>query len=236
MSRVVVLRPEPGNAETSAAARRIGLEPISAPLFDIQPMAFSGPKPTEFDAVVFGSANALRCGGERLAAYRALPAYCVGGATADAARAVGFSIAAIGKGGIDTLLPALARDGRSHALHLAGQAHVSFAPPPGCSVQTVVVYRATALPLKAHAAQALVSGAVALLHSAEAARRFAADCHRLGLARATIAVACLGPRVARAVGSGWSEVQAAAETTDAALLALAQRMCQTAPGGVARHS
>ena len=231
----VVLRPEPGNAATCAAARSLGLEAVAAPLFEIARVVWHAPAPARFDAVLFGSANALRCGGERLAALRSLPAYCVGAATADAARSAGFSISAVGKGGIASLVPALARDGRRRALRLAGEAHVDLDAGPGCRVETVVVYRALPLPLARPAAEALRAGAVALLHSAEAAGHFAGECDRLGQARETVALACMGPRIAEEAGTGWRAVHTAAEPNDAALLALARRMCQTAPSGVARQ-
>ena len=41
-----------------------------------------------------------------------------------------------------------------------------------------------------------------------------------------IALAAIGPRVLGMVGSGWRDVRAAANPSDAELLALAQDMCQ----------
>ncbi|MBS1240071.1 MAG: uroporphyrinogen-III synthase, partial [Proteobacteria bacterium] len=62
-------------------------------------------------------------------------------------------------------------------------------------------------------------------HSAEAARHFTAECDRLGLDRANIALAALGPRIAAAGGGGWREVRSAQSPREAALLALARDMC-----------
>lgn len=232
---VVVLRPEPGNAATCAAARHRGLEPIAAPLFDIEPLAWTAPDPERFDAVLLGSANAVRHGGRELARYIGLPVYAVGAATADAARAAGFRIEAIGDAGIEALLPELRQGGGRRVLRLAGESHVPLAAPPGGSIETVAVYRAVPRGLGSDAIEALGCDALALIHSAEAARRFAAECARLALDRGSIALACLGARIAVAAGPGWREVSVADAPTDAALLALAARMCQTDPSGVAHQ-
>ena len=234
--RLVVLRPEPGNAATCAAARTAGFDPVAAPLFAIEPVAWNPPEPTRFDALLLGSANALRHGGGKVRQYAGLPVYAVGEATANAASAAGFPIAAVGEDGIQPLLAELVRDERRAVLRLAGEAHVALAPPQGCAIETVIVYRAQPLSLAAVAVAALREGAPALLHSADAARHFAAECGRLCLARGELALACLGPRVATAAGSGWAEVAATTAFTDAALLALAGPMCQTAASGVARSS
>jgi uroporphyrinogen-III synthase len=87
------------------------------------------------------------------------------------------------------------------------------------------------LPLPAPLAECLGEGALVLLHSAAAARHFAAECDRLGVARGAVGLAALGPRIAAAAGEGWHGVRAAGEPREAALLALAREMCQTRPGG-----
>jgi uroporphyrinogen-III synthase len=144
-------------------------------------------------------------------------------------------IAFVGDHGVERLLDRAIGDGRRRLLRLAGELHVPLSPPGGCTVETIAVYRAEPLELAKPAVGALRSGAVALLHSAEAARRFAEECDRSGLERERIAIACLGPRVAGAAGSGWSQADTASAPTDGALLVLARRMCQTAPSGVAHQ-
>jgi uroporphyrinogen-III synthase len=230
---VIVLRPEPGNAATLAAARALGLAAAGAPLFRIEPVAWTAPDPTAFDAVVFGSANALAHAGARLSRFAALPAYAVGEATAAAARQAGFTVVAVGRGGIAELLPRLVADDRRRALRLAGEAHVALPSLPSLDITTLVAYAARPLPLSQEAAVRLRQGAIALLHSAEAARHFVLECERAGIDRARVRLACLGPRIAEAAGGGWGERRVAAEPTDPALLALAREMCQTAAQGVA---
>ncbi|MET0181188.1 MAG: uroporphyrinogen-III synthase [Novosphingobium sp.] len=225
--QVWVVRPEPGASRTVAAARELGLAARAAPLFVVEPVAWAPPAPAAFDAILFASANALRHAGPALADLAALPAYAVGEATAAAARSAGFVVAATGSGGAQELVPCLARDGRRRVLRLAGAAHVALSPPATMTITTIVVYAARPLPLAGEAIDALRRGGVTLLHSAEAARRLAAECTRAGLERGRVALACLAPRIAQAAGPGWRFVAVAERTDEAALLALAVRMCQT---------
>ena len=67
---------------------------------------------------------------------------------------------------------------------------------------------------------------IVLLHSAEAARHFAAEMDRLGIPRARIHLAALGPRIAAAGGPGWAQLSTAPRPTDVALLALCRQLCQ----------
>ncbi len=224
---LLVIRPEPGNARTLAAARALGLDARAVPLFVVEAIAWEPPDPARFDALLLGSANALRHGGAALARYAGLPVYAVGATTAAAARAAGFAVAACGEGGLSALLPRLVADGRNCVLRLSGEAHVPLDPSEGVGIETAVVYAARPVPLPAGAVP--IHGAVVALHSGEAARHFAAECDRLGLDRGRIALACLAPRVAAAAGEGWADKCVAPtphRAGEAALLALARDMCQ----------
>ena len=228
---LLVVRPEPGNCATVAAARALGLTAWGEALFRIAPTAWNPPPAPEFDGVLIGSANALRHGGQALAGYAALPAYVVGEATAEAAREVGFSVAAIGSGGLQDLIARLSRDKRRRVLRLAGADHVALTLAEGTEIVTAVVYEGLPLPMSADCAVRLGQGAVVLLHSAAAARHFAAECTRLGIDRGAVALACLGPRIADAAGEGWASVASAERPDDTALLVLAREMCQNAGFG-----
>ena len=223
---LLVVRPESGNTATLAAARAMGLETYGDPLFEIVPIAWNPPPNENFDAVLIGSANASRHGGLALARYAALPAYVVGQTTAEAARQAGFAIAAIGSGGLQALAGRLAKDGRRRVLRLAGAEHVPLTIPPDTAIATVVVYEARPLPLSATSAALLGEDTVVMLHSAAAARHFAGECARLGIPRASTALACLGPRIAAAAGEGWASVASVERPNETTLLALAARMCQ----------
>lgn len=224
---LVVLRPEPGLGETIALARNMGIEVLAAPLFEIAPVAWEAPDPAGFDAIVAGSANAFRHGGAQLRGLTALPVHAVGERTAKAARDAGFPVASIGAGGLQDLLDGSTSPQR--LLRLAGERRVVLRIPTGCAIDERVVYRSEPLPLGPAAIAALRTGAVAVLHSGEAARRFAAECDRLAIDRTRVALAALAPRIAEAAGEGWRAVASVRETTDAALLAMAADMCQTVP-------
>ena len=143
---LLVVRPEPGNAATVAAAGSLGLTAIAEPLFRIEPVPWTLPVAERFDAVVFGSANAIRFGGSNLAALTSLPAYAVGEATARAARDAGITVAGVGAGSLAQLVPRLVEDGRQRVLRLAGEEHVVLEAPSGVSVETIVAYAARPLP------------------------------------------------------------------------------------------
>ncbi|MDR2857579.1 MAG: uroporphyrinogen-III synthase [Novosphingobium sp.] len=229
MKPLVVIRPQPGNAATVAAARALGLDVRGFALFAVRPVDWSPPPPDSFDAILLGSANAVRHAGPALAAYRGKPAYAVGAATGEAARAAGLDVLAAGAGGIAAVLPAL-RSGHCRLLRLAGRERVALTPPPGASIRERVVYASEPLPLPPPLAELLERPAVVMLHSAEAARHFSRLCDGHGIRRGRIALAALGPRVAHAAGEGWAALAAAATPDETALLALARQMCQNRGG------
>lgn len=220
---LLVLRPEPGCSETLAAARARGLDAIGAPLFAIEAVDWAAPDASAFDALLAGSANAFRLGGEGLGAMSGLPVLAVGERTAAAARAARFDVAAVGHGGLQALLES--HQGPSRLLRLGGETRVELSAPDGIELVERTVYRAAPLPLEPRAASAAAQGAVAMLHSAEAARRFAAECDRLAIARGTVSIAALSPRISEAAGEGWGQVRIAPAVTDCALLAMAADMC-----------
>lgn len=206
----------------------MGLAAQGWPLSAAQPLDWTGPDPADCDALLLGSANALRHAGPGLAAYAALPAYAVGASTAAAARAAGLRVVAEGAGGLQDLFGQLAPAHR-RLLRLGGEERVALTPPPGVTLTERAVYRIVHHPLPAALAEVLAAGALVLLHSAEAARHFAVEVDRAGLARGTIALATIGPRVSAAAGSGWAALHAAPRPDDAALLALCAQLCQNPP-------
>jgi uroporphyrinogen-III synthase len=150
-----------------------------------------GPPPAErIDGLLLGSANALRQAGPGLDAFRGKPAFAVGLATARAAEAAGLTVAAVGRSGLQALLasqrPPLT------LLRLAGEQHVPLKCPLGIIIETRVAYRNVALPMPDALVAGLGAGGVVLLHSAAAARHFAAECDRLGIPRPAVALAALG--------------------------------------------
>ena len=66
MKRIVTIRPAPGDRATVERAAHQGLKVETYPLFSAGPVPWSVPEPVDFDAVLLGSANALRHGGAGL--------------------------------------------------------------------------------------------------------------------------------------------------------------------------
>jgi uroporphyrinogen-III synthase len=212
MRRVIVLRPEPGASETIARARTLGLDAISIPLFEIDPVEWDAPDAGGFDGLLLTSANAVRYGGEQLARLRSLKAYAVGEATADAAREAGFEVAATGDGGVEHLLGSL--DPGLRLLHLCGEDRVDAREV----ITPIVVYRARQLE---RPGISKAEGNVVLIHSPRAGRRFA----ELVEVRGSIAITAISSAAAQAVGAGWKTIVTADRPDDEALLALAARLC-----------
>lgn len=192
-------------------------------MFEVSSCAWSLPD-DPIDGILAGSANAFHHGGPDLARLTALPVHAVGEATAEAARAAGFAVATIGQGGLQPLLDSLA--GPLRLLRLAGAERVELASPLGVELVERTVYSLAPQPLDPALTAQLATGAVVLLHSAAQARHFAAECTRLSVPREAISLAAIGPRVAEAAGAGWARIAAAAQPSDAALLALAHALCQ----------
>lgn len=208
----LVLRPEPGNAETATRLEAAGIDVLRQPLFAIAPVAWRAPAPAGFDALLLTSANAARHAGAGLRALAGLPVLAVGAATAAAAQAAGLKVDMTGDRDAAALVAAARARGYDGLLHLAGRDRVAVA-----GVDAITVYRSEALPVAPGAIRCW-SGRVALLHSVRAARRFAslADRDILG----SIDIAALSPAIARAAGAGWASVAVADRPTDAALVAL----------------
>jgi uroporphyrinogen-III synthase len=226
MLPVIVIRPEPGCARTVVAAREAGMKAHGFPLFAVRPAAWSPPDPSAIDALLIGSANALRHGGAGLEAFRGFPAHVVGAATAEAAQAAGLRVESVGEGGLQTVLD-IVDPARGRLLRLAGRERVALAPPAGVTLTERLVYASEPLDFQPALTELLRAPALVLLHSGEAARHFAALVDAAGLVRKPIRIAAIGPRVSEQAGTGWAEVRAADRADDAALLALAARMCQS---------
>ena len=219
MTRLLVLRPEPGASATVAKARELGMVAVAAPLFEIQPVAWQAPEPSRFDGLLLTSANAIRCAGEQIEKLRGLKVYAVGEATAESARNAGFDIDSIGNSGVDRLLGSIEPDLK--LLHLCGEERRE-PKKARQSITPLAVYRSRAIespdiPTSAEA--------IALIHSPRAGERFS----ELVSDRGSIAVAAISPSAADAVGEGWKSVAVADERSDDALLALAARLCNNSP-------
>ncbi|KHK93720.1 uroporphyrinogen III synthase [Novosphingobium malaysiense] len=227
---VLVLRPEPGATATLAKARAMGLDAKTIPLFEVRPLPWEPVPRGNVDAVLLGSANALRHGGEGLSLYRGLPTYAVGAKTAKAARAAGLDVVETGKGGLQPMLRLL-QPGHRRLLRLAGRERVTLEVPDSVTLTTREVYASEPLPFPRELVEMLAAPALILLHSGEAAAHFAALCDEAGIRRERLRLAAIGPRVAARAGGGWAMLKSASQPSDTALLALAAQMCEEAASG-----
>jgi uroporphyrinogen-III synthase len=216
MTRLMVLRPQPGADSTLAKARALGIEAVAVPLFNIEPVEWKAPEAGGFDGLLLTSANALRFGGEGLAVLRDLKAYAVGEATAEAAREAGFDVVATGDAGVGRLLGSIEPDLR--LLHLCG-ADRCEASNANQKIAGLVVYRAK--PVDDPDLRA-TEGNLVLIHSPRAGRRFA----ELVDDRGTTSIAAISEAAAKAVGDGWKAIAVADQPNDDALLALAASLCE----------
>lgn len=221
MRKLAILRPEPGASASLERARDLGLEAFALPLFEIAAVDWEAPDPGGFHGVLVTSANAVRHGGRQLEHLRTLPAFAVGEATAKAAGAAGFTVAATGNEGAGQLLRSI--DPGLRLFHPCGRDTTLT----GKARQTVIsmpVYEARAIADPPGLER--LDGSVALVHSPRAGRRLA----ELVEHRSAIAIAAISPDAAEAAGSGWKEIEAAAKPEDGALLALAARLCEKGGG------
>ncbi len=209
--RVLIVRPEPGNAVTSAAVRAMGCEAVSVPLFEVVPVAWDAPDPAQFNAIAMTSANAARHGGAALGHYRNLPVFAVGEATAAAAREVGFTSIAMATGDAAALGKTLS----GRILHLAG---VDFRPiPTRANVTVRSVYASVPL-----APAAVLDADIALVHSARAGERLAS----LIADRKALKIIAISKVAAQACGDGWGDLRVAITPHHDAMLECLARLCE----------
>ncbi|MEO1648472.1 MAG: uroporphyrinogen-III synthase, partial [Pseudomonadota bacterium] len=124
---ILAIRPEPGLSATLAMGRGMGLDMRGFALSHVKPVAWELPPPDRFDALLIGSANAMRMGGENLAKLTHLPVHAVGEATSQEARAAGFEVAKQGKGGLQTVIDTVTPPIRY--LRLVGNEYVDLVLP-----------------------------------------------------------------------------------------------------------
>lgn len=213
MSKIIVLRPEPGASATLARAATAGIDAVAVPLFEVVPVAWEAPDPDAFDALLLTSANASRQGGRSLAALKKLPTYCVGEATAAAAIKAKLNVVGTGVSDANAMLAQIP-DGL-RLLHLTGFNHQVM---PGVTQLVIYASRMIDPPPSIEA----LAGNVAMVHSPRAGERLA----QLVTERGDIAVAAISQAAAEACGEGWRKVAAIDVPTDGALLALAGELCE----------
>jgi len=215
--RLLLTRPEAD--ATAAKLRARGHEVLAMPLMAFEPVPWQQATVAP-DAIMLTSPQAARA----VAPAWRVPVYAVGEATARAARAAGFGEVRDGGGSVQVLVDRAVTDGVAHLLHLAGADRTPYETPAGLTIETVIVYRASLLPVLSLPPVDLV-----MLYSARTAAHFAAETDRLAVPRADVSLAVLSDAIGLAAGAGWHHVITAAAPNEAALLAAIDAACQSNP-------
>ncbi|MDJ0978721.1 MAG: uroporphyrinogen-III synthase [Erythrobacter sp.] len=225
---VLAIRPEPGLSATLALGRQMGLAMHGFALSRVVPVEWEVPSLSRFDALLIGSANAMRLGGKNLARLTHLPVHAVGEATAREARAAGFEVTRLGQGGLQSVLDAV--EPPVHYLRLVGNEYVALDWPEGVSFEPLPVYAVQPRHFLDKPASLLQGEVIVLLHSAASTRQFVSECARLSVDRSRVTLAAMGERIAEparaADEGGWAAVHIAMEPSDEALLAMVSALCQ----------
>lgn len=217
---LIVTRPEPGNAATVARARSLGFDVHAMPLFAARPLHWTPPAAADFDALLLTSAFAARLAGPGLAALASLPAYAVGAATAEAARAAGLTVAMTGAADAQRLLDEMTSPKIARILWLCGRDR-TLLRTGGATLAPLPCYAVDPADPPAQWRALIAAPAILLAHSARAAERVAA---LAGAARAHLSLVAISAAVAAAAGQGWRALAVAAEANDAAMLAQARAL------------
>jgi uroporphyrinogen-III synthase len=230
--RVLVTRPEPDGERTAMKLRALGHDVMLAPLLRVE--AIDADLGGTWDAVALTSMNAVRAvaGHPALERVLACPVYAVGGRTADAAFAQGFTNVVSANGDLSDLVRLMKTHlhGGTRVLYFAGEDRsgdlVGELGPADIAVATRVVYRAVAASqFPAEVRAALAAGTIdGVLHfSRRTAAIYLACAAVSGVTARALAPGhyCLSRQVAEPlVAAGARQVYVAEEPTEAAVVCL----------------
>ncbi len=206
MNRAVVwiTRTQPGADRTARAVEALGHEAIVAPVLEVVPLPadFSG---IRFNAVIFTGGNALDafC---RLSDRRDVTAWCIGDATAEAARAQGFATVQTADGDAEALFKLIKARAPRETLFLYPAPKEPAAPllawmwAEGLQISQIPVYETRMV------APQLDLGRVThvLIHSAKAARAVADVLAGSKLAFTKLCLVFISDAASQAFNEAWT--------------------------------
>lgn len=216
--KLLIIRPEPGASASAVRAKAAGFAPVLLPFFEIRPVSWHVPDPTDFDGLLLTSANAVRQAGKGLELLRSLRVHCVGDQTAAAAQAAGLMLATVGATDVENALQAAAAAGDRRLFWLAGLDHIELPVIDHMQIVRAICYKSRARKLPGDARSIIASCEAVALHSRRAAKQFSGALASLGLSKAQFYAAAFSPAIAREAGEGWRGVAVAAQPLDNALL------------------
>lgn len=174
--RVLITRPEPGAIAFADRLVKLGHHVVSEPILFVSQVEHSPDLPSDLAAIVFTSANAVRCFGGECAK---VPVFVPGAATASVAEEHGWTDLRVAGGNATSLLMVIRKTlevGCGTILHLMGRDIAVDVrrelTSRGYTVEARMVYQATPPPIfPARAARQLASGEIdaALFFSARTA-------------------------------------------------------------------
>lgn len=220
--RVWVTRTRPGADATAERLRALGHDPVVAPVLAVQPIE-AAVDLAGADALAFTSRNGVDAFAALAKGGRNLPVFAVGSATAEAARARGFSDVQSADGDVATLAALIATAAPGAVLHPAARDPAGdlagLLRERGVKARTVAVY--DTVPVEpAEAVAQLASLDAVLVHSPKAARRLAG---LVAPGKAAPLFACISEAAAAPLRSaGHEKVRSAPFPDEAALLKLLQ--------------
>jgi uroporphyrinogen-III synthase len=125
-AKVWITRAQPGADETASRLTDLGFAPVVVPLLEARPLGRDPIDLTDITALAFTSARGVEALATRTP-VRDLPVFAVGAATAQAARAAGFTQVTAGDGDVEALADLIAeQSSRAGAL-----LHAAAAQPAG---------------------------------------------------------------------------------------------------------
>jgi len=204
------------------ALRERGFIPYILPLSRIEALPFSLPD-TPFTALLATSANAFIYAGSLPEKLKTLPLYCVGGKTAAAAKARGFSECVCIAANSDALIARLKSAPRGYWLYLTGRprraAIENYFRAANIACHTAEVYETQSLiPAAADLSNLPNPVAYILLYSAQNAANLPCLSEHISTETRLL---CLSPRIAAAVPPQWrNQARITAEPTERDLFQL----------------
>jgi len=147
---VIVTRPQPDADALADELRRMGHEPVLAPVLEIRPRRPDLPPADTLAGLIVTSGNALPAIRDLAPAYRTLPVWAVGAVTGAAVEAAGLTLAAPPAETAAELAERIREGGtKGRLLWLSGEEirldlRAALAPS-GIQVERVVVYAADAV-------------------------------------------------------------------------------------------
>ena len=172
--RVWITRTQPGADATASRLRQMGWEPVVVPLLEVRAIngaMNSAPAPDEIACLALTSPNTIDTIRGDLAAYRDVPTFAVGDATAECARNAGLTNVQSAKGDIQALARLIASQIKGGTVFAPGAQEPAGDLPallPTLKVIRLAVYET--VPTDADAPDAIDA---ILIHSPRAARLLA---------------------------------------------------------------